>query len=290
MKKAALTALLLIIPFLLFASFYKSNQISQALEEIENLTKEGYCLEVNENEKKLYLDGNLIETNTKIVEDNCIYEKKITDYSIYTRVFCDSRLLRESYESENESYSIIYSYLDGLLVLCTYIDEIKESTTAFLRDRSGRFVAIQRNDSLSMDMGSVFFNEGRSFVIVSKNTVVEGTATFDGKTTIIENQEDRYIYEDGLLVRSENSKSYSLYFYEDYILLRKQTYFENKMTEEHYKGTVLTQSLEYENDNLVSKTIFSKDGNVQELYDKGVLIAIVHYASDNRSIESIEYK
>ena len=51
-----------------------------------------------------------------------------------------------------------------------------------------------------------------------------------------------------------------------------------------------SEILDYEDSNLVSRTVFTDNGKVQTLYSNGRELATVYYKSDNRTVDRIEYR
>ena len=62
----------------------------------------------------------------------------------------------------------------------------------------------------------------------------------------------------------------------------------SRIVENYGDGTPYDR-YEYENEILVSHTVFRDEGIIKTMYSKGRVVAVVYYKKDNRTVDRIEY-
>lgn len=296
MRKLLSALILLLSLCCLFATTFKSNELAQKLEQIDQLSSVGYVLVEKGEARSLYLDGRLLweEYRYQNSDESYLIERKYAD-SDKSQIFeyKDGRLIHEVSSASGSELHTYYAYSDGKLVLTTTrVDDGETSTLSFLRTASdGQVVGVSDNgqirflsDDYIYQNGSVIQNVASGLVISGEHTVLE-----DGTILVKENGLELYYSSDGRILKSVAVESTTVYNYQDNRLESVETTTGNRRIVENYRDGKAFEQYVYINGELESHTVYSDEGNVTTLYSSGRQIAIVHYKKDNRTIDRIEY-
>lgn len=295
MRKAAFVLLVLLaFGFCLNAQIYRSNQIGQMLSACDRVENEGYFLDKRENGETLYFNGQPIREILSFSENGNDFVVSKSESETITKIYSDSLLMKETVENTDGVCHTIYSYVDGHLVLCSYIPYGKSDASEmvfFLRFAQGEEPFITRRGSgISFEDNGSLFENGRLFTFIG-NSVVEGPIEETEEHLVVTLDGVQYFYShEGLLVSTQTDTEKALYFYENDNLSRIETSTGENLTVDSYENGVRVKSQVFQEGVLQSSTVFESSGKVQTLYDNGRVVAIVYYNADNRTVDRIEYK
>ncbi|MCR5761573.1 MAG: hypothetical protein K6F82_06250 [Sphaerochaetaceae bacterium] len=182
-------------------------------------------------------------------------------------------------ETDDEGNSYTYTYLNGLLLFTTIVDAQGNITTEYyLRDPSDFSLIAVKTDN------SVLFKESEQ--------PYKGNFTTDENDNIIYVESDSvYTYSvSGLLLKEEREDTVIQYEYdENSVLTGKTTINGNKEYREYYTGEKVTSYEEYENSLLKESGVYSTDGLIKTVYNRGRAVAKITYGPDLIKILKIEY-
>lgn len=296
MRKLSAVLLLILSSSFLFAQVYRSNQLLQKLEVLDSIPVSGYALDVNGDKSTLYLDGRAVITVTESIQgtERIIEQKEISGGNKKTLIYRDGLLVQESVTEGGITEESIYTYIQGHLAFCTVRREGKTiDVIFFLRSADGdEPVAIKDNGGLRFMSSSYMFQSGELYQIISSDLVLTGDYEIKESGEIVVNLSDGiYTYsEDGLLLKVVQGASITTNTYEGRTIVKSETVTGNNRKVVLYENGSESEILDYENSQLVSRTLCRRDGNIQILYRNGREIATVYYKMDNRTVDRIEYR
>ena len=278
----------------LFATLYKSNELGQMLELLQSRPETGYLLDVQEDAKLLYLDGELVSktTETKVDGSILVVEENYRTEVTSTMQFTDGLLVRET----NGDTSVSYGYIEGHLAFCsTFKGEDPEpvSIVFFLRSsEDGTLVAVRTEEGLRFISDSYLVQTGSLYQVLSSNLVVQGDYVVNEDGTIqYDEAGTTYVYSaEGLLLETREGGIVTTFTYEGNVLISSMRQDGSTMVIENYLDGEVSETLVYENEVLASQTFHKDGGNVQVLYKDGRKVATVYYKEDNRTVDRIEYR
>lgn len=297
MRKTAFFLFLLLSVLSLNAQVFRSNQLGQKLEKADSVSDKGVFLVEEGQTGSLYIDGTLFWTERKIhnsPDEIIIIRKYEKSQEELTRTYKDGRLVLESVTDSEGTTSRSFGYSEGKLVfVSTDYENGSVSVQSFLRSSDKKDVIGVSDD------GSVrFLSDRYSF---QNDLVLENLApglVTNGEHRILENG-DILIYEDsdtesvyspkGLLLSRRTGERLVSYIYDDEYLIRVETTDRTSRIVENYTDGKPYDRYEYENNALVSHTVFRAEGSIKTMYSQGRVVAVVYYRKDNRTVDRIEY-
>ena len=93
----------------------------------------------------------------------------------------------------------------------------------------------------------------------------------------------------GQLLSRKRGEKLVTYLYDDDYLIRVETKDRTSRIVENYGDGKPYDRYEYENEILVSHTVFRDEGNIKTMYSQGRVVAVVYYKKDNRTVDRIVY-
>lgn len=297
MRKTAVFLFMLFSLMNLNAQIFRSNQLGQKLERADRVEDKGVFLVEEGQTETLYVDGSLFWTERKLVNppDETvvirIYEKTQDELS---RTYKDGRLVKEEVTSSGFKTTQSFGYSDGKLIFVSTDGENGSvSVQSFLRssdkkdvigvsdDGSVRFLS----DRYSFQNDLVLENLAPGLVTNGEHRILE-----NGDILIIEDTDTQSVYSPkGLLLSSKKGDRLVSYMYDDEYLIRVETTDGASKTVENYSDNKPYDRYEYENEVLISHTVFRPEGSVKTMYSQGRVVAVVYYRKDNRTVDRIEY-
>ncbi len=278
----------------LFATLYRSNELGQMLELVQSRPDTGYFLDVQEDGKLLYLDGELVSktVETKVDGSILVVEENHKTGVTSTRQFTDGLLVSET----SGDTSVSYGYIEGHLAFCSTFkgdDPEPVSIVFFLRSsEDGTLVAVRTEEGLRFVSDSYLVQTGSLYQVLSSNLVVQGDYSVNEDGTIQYDEAGvTYIYSaEGVLLKTVEGEVVTTYTYEGAVLVSTTKVDGSAKVIEEYLDGKISETLVYENEVLVSQTYHKDGGNVQVLYKDGRKVATVYYNEDNRTVDRIEYR
>ena len=297
MKRTAVFLFLLISVMSLNAQVFRSNQLGQKLEKADSIAEKGVFLVEEGDTSFLYVDGSLFWTETKLQntsDETVIIRKYEKSQDEITRTYKDGRLVKESVTSSGVTATDAYGYSDGKLIFVSSDnDSGSVSVSSFLRssdkkdvigisdDGSVRFLS----DKFSFQNDLILENVAPGLVTNGEHRILE-----NGDILIIEDPHTQSVYSPkGILLSRRTKEKLVSYMYDDDYLIRVETTEGTSKIVENYSDNKPYDRYEYENDVLVSHTVFRPEGNIKTMYSQGRVVAVVYYRKDNRTIDRIEY-
>lgn len=297
MRKTAVFLFLLFSLMNLNAQIFRSNQLGQKLEKADRVEDKGVFLVEEGQTETLYVDGSLFWTERKLVNppDETvvirIYEKSQDELS---RTYKDGRLVKEEVTSSRFKTTQSFGYSDGKLIFVSTDGENGSvSVQSFLRssdkkdvigvsdDGSVRFLS----DRYSFQNDLVLENLAPGLVTNGEHRILD-----NGDILIIEDADTQSVYSPkGLLLSRKKGDRLVSYMYDAEYLIRVETTDGASKTVENYSDNKPYDRYEYENEVLISHTVFRPEGSVKTMYSQGRVVAVVYYRKDNRTVDRIEY-
>ena len=296
MKRISVVLILMFIVSSLSAQVYRSNQLNQKLEVLEAVPQTGYALEVNGHSSVLYLDGQPVLAIDETIQgtDKIIIQTDLITGFRKTLVYQNGLLVRETTDSSDGVSETIYTYINSHLAFCTFRQDGRTiDTVFFLRSSENEEpVAVKDNSGLRFMSGSYMFQSGELYEIISSNLVLTGDyEVLENGDILVELEDGKYTYSsDGLLMKLVQGTAETINFYEDLNLIRSEKTDGKLKTVTYYENGRETEILDYDDGELVSRTVFKETGKEQTIYINGRELATVYYELDNRTVNRIEYK
>ena len=296
MRKALVLILLILTAFFLSASAFRSNELGQKLEKLNQISNQGYVLVEEGDNSVLLLDGEMVFEQQKVVVSESEYSI-VRTYPVsgmtYSSSYKDGRLVLETITDRSGVVSYTsYSYNDGHLVLSTTNKDDKSNVRSYLRaSDSNQIVGVSEDGNLRFFSDGYLVQNGSVIESISKDLVISGTHTVldDGTIVVQENGASLFYSPDGRLIETVSGDAVSQYFYTGNTLTSISRTVGNRIEVENYKDGMAYEILVYVNGDLESRTEYRDEGNISFLYSNGRQIAVVYYMKDNRTVEKIEY-
>ena len=295
MKKKALF-FLLFSSSLLFASYYDSNPLSQALLEKDELSGSGYELELDESGNgKLYLDGNVIEERNALEDGYTVISPSGSEEYHYDQ---NGRLVH--YSSADADEYMTYSESGHLETLRT-LDKDGDLISLLIYDYGGDGSLLRMRKD-----GDRYYllSDGLSYSVEDEMRNVNITPSMVLSSDISDGSMDYRVNEDGsfTLFQDDGESTYS----ETGLLIRRDFPY-GRYIEYSYDGNELSEVVE-RNGNVEVRRTFTSDGSLsfEEMRENGILrrdltlqddgtflerrfkddrpYAAVHYDRDRRTI------
>ncbi len=197
-------------------------------------------------------------------------------YSVASRVYDGTYLIKET---DEDGCSYAYTYLDGLLLFTSIEDQTGNiSVEYYLRDPVDfRLIAVKRGESISVSdsglpyKGNFTTDEEGRIVYIEDNSVYKYSAS-------------------GLLLSEEKGGVLTEYVYdEDSVLTSIIIRTDTEVRKEYYKKGKLISYEKYENSIIMETGLYSNDGLVKTIYNRGKAIARILYATDLVKVVKVEY-
>ncbi len=296
MRKALSAILLLILPSLLFADMFVSNELGQRLEALQSMTDSGFVLVEDGTVRALYCDGAMLWDERRLQSGEAEYTVVRVDSrtgAVLTRTYKDGRLTLEVSSDRDGESRTSYAYIDGRLALTTTVDQAGiQSVSSYLRTADkNRIIGVSQSgdvrflsDDFIVQRGDVLQNLASNLVVSGDHEVLE-----DGTIRVEDDGRSLYYSVDGRLLRSVSDEETVSYHYDSDVLSSITTVLGTKRTVENYRDGAAFEIYVYIDGELESHTLYKKDGNITALYSNGRKVAVIHYKKDNRTIDRIEY-
>ena len=297
MKKIAVFLFLIISVMNLNAEVFRSNQLGQKLEKTDKVAEKGVFLVEEGSVSSLYIDGSLIWTESKLHNppDETvvirIYEKSNDELH---RTYKDGRLVTESLISSGVKISDSYGYSDGQLIFVSSEGENGSvSVQSFLRSSDKKdVIGVSDDGSVRFLSDRYAFQNGEILENLAPGLVTNGEHRIldNGDILIIEGPESESVYSSkGQLLSRKTGTRQVTYLYDDDYLIRTETTDGKSRIVDNYSDGKPYDQYEYENDVLISRTVFRDEGKIKTMYSQGRVVAVVYYRKDNRTVDRIEY-
>ena len=297
MKKTLFFIFLIFSVMTLNAEVFKSNQLGQKLEKTDKVADKGVFLVEEGAMRFLYVDGSLFWTESTIKnspEETLILRTYENSDEELSRTYKDGRLIEESVTKSGVTTSIRFGYSDGQLIFVS--DVAEDGTTSvrsFLRSSDKKdVIGVSDSDSVRFLSDKYSFQNGEVLVNLAPGLVTSGEHKIleNGDILIMEDASTESVYNQrGQLLSRKKGEKLVTYLYDDDYLIRVETKDKTSRIVENYCDGIPYDRYEYENEILVSHTVFRDEGNIKTMYSKGRVVAVVYYKKDNRTVDRIEY-
>ena len=297
MKKTIVFLFLIVSVMTLNADVFRSNQLGQKLEKTDKVADKGVFLVEEGAMRFLYVDGSLFWTESTIKnspEETLILRTYENSDEELSRTYKDGRLIEESVTKSGVTTSIRFGYSDGQLI---FVSEVAEDGTtsvrSFLRSSDKKdVIGVSDSDSVRFLSDKYSFQNGEVLVNLAPGLVTSGEHKIleNGDILIMEDASTESVYNQrGQLLSRKKGEKLVTYLYDDDYLIRVETKDKTSRIVENYGDGKPYDRYEYENEILVSHTVFRDEGNIKTMYSKGRVVAVVYYKKDNRTVDRIEY-
>lgn len=297
MKKTIVFLFLIVSVMTLNADVFRSNQLGQKLEKTDKVADKGVFLVEEGAMRFLYVDGSLFWTESTIKnspEETLILRTYENSDEELSRTYKDGRLIEESVTKSGVTTSIRFGYSDGQLIFVS--DVAEDGTTSvrsFLRSSDKKdVIGVSDSDSVRFLSDKYSFQNGEVLVNLAPGLVTSGEHKIleNGDILIMEDASTESVYNQrGQLLSRKKGEKLVTYLYDDDYLIRVETKDKTSRIVENYGDGKPYDRYEYENEILVSHTVFRDEGNIKTMYSKGRVVAVVYYKKDNRTVDRIEY-
>ena len=297
MKKTLILLFLIFSVMSLNADVFRSNQLGQKLEKTDKISGKGVYLVEEGSIRFLYVDGSLFWTESVVKnspEETMVIRKYENSDEELSRTYKDGRLVLESVTKSGVTTSSRFGYSDGQLIFVS--DVAEDSTTSvqsFLRSSDKKdVIGISDSGSVRFLSDKYAFQDGEVLVNLAPGLVTSGEHRIleNGDILIMEDVSTESIYNQrGQLLSRKKGEKLVTYLYDDDYLIRVETKDRTSRIVENYGDGKPYDKYEYENEVLVSHTVFRDEGNIKTMYSQGRVVAVVYYKKDNRTIDRIEY-
>ena len=297
MKKTIVFLFLIVSVMTLNADVFRSNQLGQKLEKTDKVADKGVFLVEEGAMRFLYVDGSLFWTESTIKnspEETLILRTYENSDEELSRTYKDGRLIEESVTKSGVTTSIRFGYSDGQLIFVS--DVAEDGTTSvrsFLRSSDKKdVIGVSDSDSVRFLSDKYSFQNGEVLVNLAPGLVTSGEHKIleNGDILIMEDASTESVYNQrGQLLSRKKGEKLVTYLYDDDYLIRVETKDKTSRIVENYGDGIPYDRYEYENEILVSHTVFRDEGNIKTMYSKGRVVAVVYYKNDNRTVDRIEY-
>ena len=297
MKKTIVFLFLIVSVMTLNADVFRSNQLGQKLEKTDKVADKGVFLVEEGAMRFLYVDGSLFWTESTIKnspEETLILRTYENSDEELSRTYKDGRLIEESVTKSGVTTSIRFGYSDGQLIFVS--DVAEDGTTSvrsFLRSSDKKdVIGVSDSDSVRFLSDKYSFQNGEVLVNLAPGLVTSGEHKIleNGDILIMEDASTESVYNQrGQLLSRKKGEKLVTYLYDDDYLIRVETKDKTSRIVENYGDGIPYDRYEYENEILVSHTVFRDEGNIKTMYSKGRVVAVVYYKKDNRTVDRIEY-
>lgn len=297
MKKTIVFLFLIVSVMTLNADVFRSNQLGQKLEKTDKVADKGVFLVEEGAMRFLYVDGSLFWTESTIKnspEETLILRTYENSDEELSRTYKDGRLIEESVTKSGVTTSIRFGYSDGQLI---FVSEVAEDGTtsvrSFLRSSDKKdVIGVSDSDSVRFLSDKYSFQNGEVLVNLAPGLVTSGEHKIleNGDILIMEDASTESVYNQrGQLLSRKKGEKLVTYLYDDDYLIRVETKDKTSRIVENYGDGKPYDRYEYENEILVSHTVFRDEGIIKTMYSKGRVVAVVYYKKDNRTVDRIEY-
>ena len=297
MKKILVFLFLIISVLSLNADVFRSNQLGQKLEKTAKVSDKGVFLVEEGAVSSLYVDGSLFWTETKLQ----ISPEETTVIRIYensdeelTRTYKNGRLVLESVTKSGVNSTTLFGYSEGRLIFVS--EDTKDgasSVQSFLRSSDKKdVIGISDSGSVRFLSDKFSFQNGELLVNLAPGLITSGEHRIldNGDILITEDPSTEAVYNrKGQLLSRKSGDKLVTYLYDDDYLIRVEITDRTSLIVENYSEGKPYERYEYENDVLISHTVFSDEGNIKTMYSQGRVVAVVYYRKDNRTVDRIEY-
>ncbi len=297
MKKTLILLFLIFSVMSLNADVFRSNQLGQKLEKTDKVADKGVFLVEEGAMRFLYVDGSLFWTESVVKnspEETMVIRKYENSDEELSRTYKDGRLVLESVTKSGVTTSSRFGYSDGQLIFVS--DVAEDGTTSvqsFLRSSDKKdVIGISDSGSVRFLSDKYTFQDGEVLVNLAPGLVTSGEHRIleNGDILIMEDVSTESIYNQrGQLLSRKKGEKLVTYLYDDDYLIRVETKDRTTRIVENYGDGKPYDKYEYENEVLVSHTVFRDEGNIKTMYSQGRVVAVVYYKKDNRTVDRIEY-
>ena len=297
MKKTIVFLFLIVSVMSLNADVFRSNQLGQKLEKTDKVADKGVFLVEEGAMRFLYVDGSLFWTESTIKnspEETLILRTYENSDEELSRTYKDGRLIEESVTKAGVTTSSRFGYSDGQLIFVS--DVAEDGTTSvrsFLRSSDKKdVIGVSDSDSVRFLSDKYSFQNGEVLVNLAPGLVTSGEHKIleNGDILIMEDASTESVYNQrGQILSRKKGEKLVTYLYDDDYLIRVETKDKTSRIVENYGDGKPYDRYEYENEILVSHTVFRDEGNIKTMYSQGRVVAVVYYKKDNRTVDRIEY-
>ncbi len=297
MKKTIFFLFLIVSVMTLNADVFRSSQLGQKLEKTDKVADKGVYLVEEGAMRFLYVDGSLFWTESTIKnspEETLILRTYENSDEELSRTYKDGRLIEESVTKSGVTTSSRFGYSDGQLIFVS--DVAEDGTTSvrsFLRSSDKKdVIGVSDSDSVRFLSDKYSFQNGEVLVNLAPGLVTSGEHKIleNGDILIMEDASTESVYNQrGQLLSRKKGEKLVTYLYDDDYLIRVETKDKTSRIVENYGDGKPYDRYEYENEILVSHTVFRDEGNIKTMYSQGRVVAVVYYKKDNRTVDRIEY-
>lgn len=297
MKKTIVFLFLIVSVMTLNADVFRSNQLGQKLEKTDKVADKGVYLVEEGAMRFLYVDGSLFWTESTIKnspEETLILRTYENSDEELSRTYKEGRLIEESVTKSGVTTSSRFGYSDGQLIFVS--DVAEDGTTSvrsFLRSSDKKdVIGVSDSDSVRFLSDNYSFQNGEVLVNLAPGLVTSGEHKIleNGDILIMEDASTESVYNQrGQLLSRKKGEKLVTYLYDDDYLIRVETKDKTSRIVENYGDGIPYDRYEYENEVLVSHTVFRDEGNIKTMYSQGRVVAVVYYKKDNRTVDRIEY-
>ena len=297
MKKTIVFLFLIVSVMTLNADVFRSNQLGQKLEKTDKVADKGVFLVEEGAMRFLYVDGSLFWTESTIKnspEETLILRTYENSDEELSRTYKDGRLIEESVTKSGVTTSSRFGYSDGQLIFVSDVSEDgTTSVRSFLRSSDKKAViGVSDSDSVRFLSDKYSFQNGEVLVNLAPGLVTSGEHKIleNGDILIMEDASTESVYNQrGQILSRKKGEKLVTYLYDDDYLIRVETKDKTSRIVENYGDGKPYDRYEYENEILVSHTVFRDEGNIKTMYSQGRVVAVVYYKKDNRTVDRIEY-
>ena len=297
MKKTIVFLFLIVSVMTLNADVFRSNQLGQKLEKTDKVADKGVFLVEEGAMRFLYVDGSLFWTESTIKnspEETLILRTYENSDEELSRTYKDGRLFEESVTKSGVTTSSRFGYSDGHLIFVSDVSEDgTTSVRSFLRSSDKKdVIGVSDSDSVRFLSDKYSFQNGEVLVNLAPGLVTSGEHKIleNGDILIMEDASTESVYNQrGQLLSRKKGEKLVTYLYDDDYLIRVETKDKTSRIVENYGDGKPYDRYEYENEILVSHTVFRDEGNIKTMYSQGRVVAVVYYKKDNRTVDRIEY-
>jgi len=221
MRKALLPFLFLFIALPAFPSFFESNAVGMELSALDEFKESGYCLEAGDGQRRLYLDGEELwsETSSKNErthkegnrEEKWSYdnEGRIQSYSVKDKSgertrryeYSENGILKRTIENDGEGIEKISTYVydesKGLVsIASTDVSYMLDGAYVYSESNEASRIEVLPGTLLSMGIGDDISYERRDDGGYDVKETEDGTTTlssYDGKGNLLKKDKmDQY--------------------------------------------------------------------------------------------------
>ena len=297
MKKTLVFLFLIFSVMTLNAEVFKSNQLGQKLEKADKVEEKGVFLVEEGYMRFLYVDGSLFWTESTIKnspEETVIFRTYENSDETLSRTYKEGRLIEESVTKAGVTKTSSFGYSSGQLIFVSSIDlDGTSSVQSFLRSSDKKdVIGVSDSGSVRFLSDKYAFQNGEVLVNLAPGLVTSGEHRIleNGDILIMEDESTEAVYnQKGQLLSRKKGEKLVTYLYDGDYLIRVETKDRSSRIVENYGDGKPYDRYEYENEVLVSHTVFRDEGNIKTMYSQGRVVAVVYYKKDNRTVDRIVY-